>query len=196
MNRLLSVWLLPSWRWQVYNIIERLSEQRDQEITLQVTESRQVRVDGMMPPNDSQAARHTGGWIVLGGVFILACLYFRMPRPTTPSIAPGENIQLGIDVNSASESELSCIPGVGDSLARRIVEHRATYGPFQSPSQLENVPGVGPAKAAQLAEALLPLPLADQPTRIAAAPAGPMAVPSAPVTSSALPETPTGNMHD
>lgn len=111
----------------------------------------------MMPPTDSQATRHTGGWIALGGTFILACLLFKLPQPSAPSITAGESIQLGIDVNVASESELACIPGVGEGLAKRIVGYREAHGPLRSLSQLEEVPGVGPAKAAQLAEALLPL---------------------------------------
>ena len=134
-----------------------------------------------MPPGDSQAARHTGGWIVLGGVFILACLYFKLPHSAQPSLAPGATIKLGIDVNRATAAELSCIPGVGEGLARRIVEFREINGPFRSLSQLEQVSGIGPAKAAQLAEALLPLE--DQPTRIAASPSPPI-------------HTPTGNLHD
>ncbi len=69
----------------------------------------------MMPIADSQAARHTGGWIVLGGIFILACLTFKLPEADQPSLAPGATIKLGIDVNQATQAELSCIPGVGDS---------------------------------------------------------------------------------
>lgn len=135
----------------------------------------------MTPPQDSQVARHTGGWIVLGGVFILACLYFKLPQAAGPLLAPGDNIRLGIDVNRATAAELSCIPGVGDGLARRIVEYRETNGPFHSLGQLEQVAGIGPAKAAQLAEALLPLD--EKPTRIAASPLPPIT-------------TPTGNLND
>ena len=135
-----------------------------------------------MPPTDSQAARHTRGWIVFGGLFILACLYFKQPQPPAASLAPGTTIRLGIDVNRATAAELCCIPGVGTSLAQRIIDFRETHGPFQSFSQLEQVPGIGPAKAAQLAESLLPLneePIA----RIAASPLSPVS-PS------------TGNLHD
>ena len=117
----------------------------------------------------------------MGGLFILACFYFKLPPAAKSSLAPGETIQLGIDVNRATAAELSCIPGVGDGLARRIVQYRETNGPFQSLTQLEQVSGIGPAKAAQLAEALLPLE--EQPTRIAASPLPPIS-------------TPTGNLHD
>lgn len=50
-----------------------------------------------------------------------------------------------VDLNSASAAELSLLPGVGPTLAERIVEYRAQYGPFQSVAELDRVPGVGAA---------------------------------------------------
>jgi competence protein ComEA len=55
-----------------------------------------------------------------------------------------------IDINTASESELVQLPGVGPSLARRIVEYRAANGPFQIPDDLQNVSGIGPTKYAKM----------------------------------------------
>ncbi len=123
----------------------------------------------MMPSTDSQAAQHAGGWIVLGGLFLLACYSFQYPNHAAPKLMPGTSIQLGIDVNRASAEELACIPGVGVQLAQRIVSFREDHGPFQSLNQLEQVPGIGSAKAAQLAESLLPLDV--HPTHVAASPA-------------------------
>ncbi len=105
---------------------------------------------------DGQAARHAGGWIVLGGIFFAACLVFKPPAAPVPQLHHDSQIKLGIDINRADQSELMCIPGVGSSLASRIIEYRDTHGPFLSLSELEKVPGVGPTKAAQLGEALLP----------------------------------------
>ncbi len=34
--------------------------------------------------------------------------------------------------------------GIGETLARRIVEHRAQRGPFRSVDQLTDVKGIGP----------------------------------------------------
>ncbi len=95
-----------------------------------------------------------------------------MPRSASSSLQPDATIQLGIDVNQASEAELACIPGVGTSLAKRIVDFREEHGPFSTLSQLEQVPGVGPAKVQQLAEALLPLD--GKPLRVAASPTPPV----------------------
>ncbi len=39
--------------------------------------------------------------------------------------------------------ELAQLPGVGETLARRIVERRQQRGPYRSPEELLNVQGVG-----------------------------------------------------
>jgi competence protein ComEA len=48
-----------------------------------------------------------------------------------------------IPVNRATAEELDAIPGIGPGLARRIVEHRETRGPFAEPGELQQVPGIG-----------------------------------------------------
>jgi competence protein ComEA len=51
-----------------------------------------------------------------------------------------------ININTAPASELETLPGIGPSLAKKIVEFRATHGPFLKPEDLLNVSGIGPAK--------------------------------------------------
>ena len=55
-----------------------------------------------------------------------------------------------IDINTATEAELTQLPGVGPSLAGRIVEYRQSNGPFQTPDDLQNVSGIGPSKFAKM----------------------------------------------
>lgn len=55
-----------------------------------------------------------------------------------------------ININQAGESELELLPGIGPSLAGKIVEYRAQNGPFQSPDDLMNVSGIGAAKLEDL----------------------------------------------
>jgi competence protein ComEA len=55
-----------------------------------------------------------------------------------------------VNVNTATESELTQLPGVGPSLATRIVEYRQSNGPFQTPDDLQNVSGIGPSKFAKM----------------------------------------------
>lgn len=49
-------------------------------------------------------------------------------------------------VNTASEVELSTLPGVGPALAKRIVEYRQSHGAFQAADDLLEVSGIGRAK--------------------------------------------------
>jgi len=51
-----------------------------------------------------------------------------------------------VEVNSADESELETLPGIGPSLAERIVAFRERTGPFGSPDDLLDVAGMTPSK--------------------------------------------------
>jgi competence ComEA-like helix-hairpin-helix protein len=56
-----------------------------------------------------------------------------------------------IDINRASAVELELLPGVGPSLAKRLVEARARFGRFSGPTDLRRVKGVGEKTLAKLA---------------------------------------------
>ncbi len=51
-----------------------------------------------------------------------------------------------VNINVASEEELTKIPGVGTSIAKRIVEYREQNGGFSSISEIMNVKGIGKSK--------------------------------------------------
>lgn len=51
-----------------------------------------------------------------------------------------------VSLNNASASELTVLPGVGESTAAAIVAHREANGPFTAVEQLMDVRGIGPAK--------------------------------------------------
>ncbi len=51
-----------------------------------------------------------------------------------------------VDLNSAGESELETLPGIGPSLASRIVTFREVNGPFTSPEDLLDVGGMTEAR--------------------------------------------------
>ena len=55
-----------------------------------------------------------------------------------------------VDLNSASESDLCLLPGIGPKLAHRIVDHRETHGKFKSARDLVRVPGIGEKKLAAI----------------------------------------------
>jgi len=48
-----------------------------------------------------------------------------------------------LDINTAGWPELAQLPGIGEVLARRIVEYRETNGPFRRTEDLVSVHGVG-----------------------------------------------------
>jgi competence protein ComEA len=76
--------------------------------------------------------------------------------------APPIEIDFRVDVNQAKWPELALLPGVGETLARRIVESRDSDGPFLVPGDLLRVPGIGPVKLEEIAPYLLPLPAAHE----------------------------------
>lgn len=70
-------------------------------------------------------------------------------------------IDFCVDINRADWPELALLPGVGETLARRIVDSRQSVGPFLDHRDLLRVPGVGPVKLEEIQLYLLPLPGGD-----------------------------------
>ena len=58
---------------------------------------------------------------------------------------------VGVELNTASRELLSCVSGLGPSLAKAIVEYRNSYGPFASRESLKKVPRLGPKAFEQAA---------------------------------------------
>lgn len=80
--------------------------------------------------------------------FFLAVLAVR--RPHVRGSLPIEPVIRRVDVNRADAAELALLPGVGPTLAQRIVEHRQKRGPFRSIEQLQAISGIGPATLASV----------------------------------------------
>ena len=59
----------------------------------------------------------------------------------------GENL---VNINTADEKALDSLPGIGPSMAKRIIEYRNTEGMFQSPEDLKKIRGIGEAKYEKL----------------------------------------------
>jgi len=55
-----------------------------------------------------------------------------------------------VSVNSASQQQLETLPGVGPSLAQRILDYRSANGSFHSVDELDDVSGIGPATLTRL----------------------------------------------
>jgi competence protein ComEA len=48
-----------------------------------------------------------------------------------------------IDLNQASAEQLTRLPGIGEALAKRIVDFREQHGPFKRVEDLMKVKGIG-----------------------------------------------------
>ena len=57
--------------------------------------------------------------------------------------APGSSSAGKIDINTATEAELMTVNGIGESLAKRIVEFRDENGPYERIEDLLKVRGIG-----------------------------------------------------
>ncbi|NLG25300.1 MAG: helix-hairpin-helix domain-containing protein [Clostridiales bacterium] len=75
------------------------------------------------------------------------------PAPSADRVAPirapvGAPVRVWdgavqIDINRADQTLLADLPGIGPTLAGRIVEYRGQHGPFASVDDLKKVRGIG-----------------------------------------------------
>ncbi|MBB4940806.1 competence protein ComEA [Streptosporangium album] len=69
-----------------------------------------------------------------------------------PAAAPvvADPATVVLDLNAATPQQLEQLPGVGEVLARRIVEYRDSHGGFRAVEQLREVSGIGDRKYAEM----------------------------------------------
>lgn len=65
---------------------------------------------------------------------------------TLPEQEETETVHFPLDINSATARELAALPGIGETLAQRIVEYRDANGYFTAPEDLMEVQGIGKAR--------------------------------------------------
>jgi competence protein ComEA len=63
-----------------------------------------------------------------------------------------------IDINQANWPEFTVLPGVGETLAKRIVASRQADGPFARVDELDRVRGIGPRTLEEIRPYLRPVP--------------------------------------
>jgi len=84
-------------------------------------------------------------------LLICVCLFAnacaRLPRAAqTPEPAPAPHNELRININTAAANELESLPGIGETMAARIVSHRERYGAFRRAEHLMMVRGISDKK--------------------------------------------------
>jgi competence ComEA-like helix-hairpin-helix protein len=55
-----------------------------------------------------------------------------------------------VDINTAIAAQIAVVPGIGETLARKIVDYRDRFGPFHNDQGLSKVAGMTPKKLAQM----------------------------------------------
>jgi competence ComEA-like helix-hairpin-helix protein len=77
------------------------------------------------------------------------------PRPEIVDAVERDWPDMRIDPNTATAAELTVLPGIGPTLAERIIEDREAHGPFRSIDDLQRVRGVGPKTVERVREFLV-----------------------------------------
>lgn len=66
------------------------------------------------------------------------------PQESSPvSLPPQVPQQNSVNINTADQSQLSTLPGIGPVLAERIIQFREQYGTFSNVEELKSVSGIG-----------------------------------------------------
>lgn len=83
---------------------------------------------------------------LLGSVFVMYAAEPKEKAKAEEKAKASEPAKVAkVDINSASEAELAKIPGIGEKIAKAIVEHRAKE-PFKTIEDIKKVKGIGEKK--------------------------------------------------
>jgi competence protein ComEA len=93
-----------------------------------------------------------GSWIYRGGL---------QGRLIDVQQAEPRAIDFQLDINTAPWPEWTLLPGIGETLARRIVASRETEGPFRNHADVIRVPGIGPRTLERIRPYFAPLQEAE-----------------------------------
>lgn len=89
--------------------------------------------------------------VFLGGLLTVSYRDRATATVTAEHALPPEEVEVTlVDLNTAEAEELATLPGIGEGLAKRIVDYRTEHGPFEGPEGLLEVSGIGEKKLEEL----------------------------------------------
>jgi competence protein ComEA len=116
---------------------------------VEVSGDEMVSPSEVAPPADHLLSRQRRGLaiVLVGALLVLlgaipSRFFFRPAMPVTR--LPRHELDFQVDLNQATWAELVQLPGIGPSLADRILADREQNGNFQRRSDLGRVHGIGP----------------------------------------------------
>lgn len=68
----------------------------------------------------------------------------------TTTVSNGTDAAGRVNLNTATLAQLDTLPGIGETLAQRIIDYRNTHGAFRTVDEIINVSGIGEKKLAEL----------------------------------------------
>ena len=106
-------------------------------------------------------------WILVGITVMFACVLLgvflgrnlthnyisvgnTMPSSTGESPQQNKPNDGRININTATEQQLTLLPGIGETIAKRIIEYRTENGNFTTVEDLMKVSGIGEKKFEQM----------------------------------------------
>jgi competence ComEA-like helix-hairpin-helix protein len=99
---------------------------------------------------EREGASRAAAALLLALAVLAASVAGRACRPAITAVE-WENAQgYSIDLNSADETLLTLLPGIGPRLAAAMVAWRKENGPFRSAADLEKVRGIGPHRSREI----------------------------------------------
>jgi competence ComEA-like helix-hairpin-helix protein len=87
---------------------------------------------------------------VVAPMLLQSVVFRRAPNPPIVERSEERRLDFRIDVNSCNRLELEHLPGIGPTLAERIIASRESDGPFADQRDLLRVKGIGPKLLAKM----------------------------------------------
>jgi competence protein ComEA len=60
-----------------------------------------------------------------------------------------------VNINTATQTQLETLPGIGPSIALKIINYRTENGKFKNIEDIKNVSGIGESKFSQIKDLIL-----------------------------------------